>query len=432
MEKKLKIVWICHFSNEMVRKYLPLDNRKLYNFVRKLLGMSIKDRGYGDIASWNTTLFEYFKQRDDVELTVISAHGGLKKNVVNFFEEGIHYYFVKCDYATFLKHLIKSPVLWHKLNPMRPIIRKIVHKVNPDIVALIGAENAYISGTVLGLEKEYPCIFKAQTIYNNPNRGKVGTVDPHNAYVEKLIFNALPYASVSTKMHYEMYRSFRKDSYNFQWRFGTTFFPVKKVEKKEFDFVNFANAMTPAKGYSDAIKALAVVKRTHTDVNLNLVGSSTPANEKLYHDLVRELGVEDNVVFTPSFPLQREVFQHIQKARFALLPYKLDYISSTTWQSMYYEMPIICYKTMGTPTINKNKECILIAEMDNIESLAEKMLILMENPAKAEELRKNAKELVDSKNDGKKISDEIVRNFRAIVEHYNNGTLIPEEYLLTF
>ena len=432
MEKKLKIVWICHFSNEMVRKHLPLDNRKLYNIVRRILGMPIKGCGYTDIASWNTTLFDYFKQRNDVDLTVISAHGGLKKNVVDFSEEGIHYFFVKCDYATLLKRVIRIPSLWHRLNPMRPIVRNIVHKVNPDIVALMGAENAYISGTILGLEKEYPCIFKAQTIYNNPNRGKVGVVDPHNAYVEKLIFDALPSASVSTKMPYEMYRKYRKDSYNFQWKFCTTFTPIEKVKTKEYDFVNFANLMIPAKGYPDAIMALAIVKKTHPNVKLNLVGSPTPQDEKLYHDLVAEFDLKENVVFTPSFELQKDVFQHIQKARFALLPYKLDYISSTTWQAMYYEMPVVCYKTMGTPTINADKECILIAEMENVESLAEKMLVLLENPDKADELRKNAKQLVDNRNDGIKITNEIVRNFRAIVNNYNNGTPIPEEYLLTF
>ena len=148
--------------------------------------------------------------------------------------------------------------------------------------------------------------------------------------------------------------------------------------------------------------------------------------------MVTDFGLQDNVTFTPSFELQKDVFQHIQKARFALLPYKLDYISSTTWQAMYYKMPVICYKTMGTPTINKDKECILIADMENVESLAEKMLVLLDNHVKADELRKNAKQLVDAKNDGKKISDEIVRNFRAIVDHYNNGTPIPKEYLLTF
>lgn len=430
MEKKLRIAWICAFSNEQVRKHLPLSNRKWINRGLKLLGKQTKPHNYVDVASWNTNLFNYFKQRDDVELYVISSHSGLKKMHVDFIEEGIHYHFVKSDYSTLMKRIVKSPSLWHKMNPMRPIVRKIVHHINPDIVALMGAENAFISGTILGLEKEYPCIFKAQTIYNNPDRPRLGVVDPHNAYVEKLIFDALPYASVSTKMHYQLYRQFRKDSYNFQWQFGTIFSPVEKVEKKEYDFVNFALHMVPSKGFVDAIKATALVKQKYPEVKLNLVGSPSPEHDQLYRGLVSELGLENNVIFTPTFPIQKDLFQHLQKSRFALLPYKIDYIASTTWQAMHYEMPVVCYKTMGTPTINENKECVLIAEMENIESLTQQMLVLLDNPDKANELRKNAKELVDSKNDGKKISDEIVRNFRAIVEHYNNGTPIPEEYLL--
>ena len=140
--------------------------------------------------------------------------------------------------------------------------------------------------------------------------------------------------------------------------------------------------------------------------------------------------LQDNVTFTPSFEKQRDLFQHLMKSRFAVLPYKMDYISSTTWQAMNYELPVVCYKTLGTPTVNTEKECILIADMDNVQMLAEKMSILLDNPEKAEELRHNAKELVDSKNDGKIISDEIIRNFRAIVEHFNNGTPIPKELIL--
>ena len=167
-------------------------------------------------------------------------------------------------------------------------------------------------------------------------------------------------------------------------------------------------------------------------MKLKLVGDKSTGFYRQCLRLVEELGLEDNVIFTPSFELQKEVFQHIQRARFALLPYKLDFISSTTWQSMYYEMPVICYRTMGTPTINKDKECILIADMNNIEMLAEKMNCLLDDPIKAEELRRNAKETVDAMNDGKKIADEIVRNFRAIVDNYKNGTAIPKEYLLDF
>lgn len=429
MEKKLKVVLICHFSNALIREHLPLDNRKLYTLVRRLLGLRQRGVYYKDVADWNTNFIDNFKIREDVELTVISAHPGLKKNVVSFSLEGVNYYFVRSDYATFLKHIINNPKIWLALNPMIPIVHKIVYNVNPDIVALMGAENAHISSTILGLEKDYPCIFKAQTIYNNPNRKNINI---HNAYVERLVFNTLQYASVSTKMHYELYRNFCKNSFNFDWRFGRTFYPIEKVEEKEYDFVNFAMQMSISKGYIDSIKALAIVKKCHPDVKLNLIGASTSEFDMLCKNLVLELGLERNVFFTQSFVLQKDLFQHLQKSRFALLPYKLDYISSTTWQAMHYELPVICYKTMGTPTLNNDKECILIAEMDNIESLAKQMLILLENPIKADELKKNAKELVDMNNDEKNISDEIVRNFRAIVNHFNSGMPIPEDYLLNF
>lgn len=429
MDKKLRVVLVCAFSNSMVRSHLPLDNRKLYNFARRCLGMKPSKGGYGDVASWNTNFINNFKTRDDVELTVISAHSGMKRGVVHFEEEGVSYYFVRNDRATLLKRLIKSPSLWHKLNPMRPVVRKIVRKVNPDVVALMGAENAFISGTVLGLEKEYPVIFKAQTIYNNPNRGKHGVVDAKNAYVERLLFDALDYASVTTNMHYKMYRDFRKDSFNFRWKFGTTFCPVTEVIEKEYDFVNFANSMIPAKGFTDAIEAMGIVVRTHPEAKLNLIGSPTADNKKLYDEIIKKHHIEKNVVFTPFFEKQTDMFQHLQKSRFAVFPYKLDYISSTTNQAMHYEMPVVVYRTEGTPTLNKEKECVLIADMENVQQLADKMILLLEHPEKADELRRNAKALVDYQNDGKRISDEIMAVFRAIDAHFHQGTPIPDELI---
>ena len=432
MKNKLKVILICQFSNSEVRAHLPLGKRKIYSFIKKILGHGRGSYKYVDIASWNTNFINNLKFRDDVELTIVSSHTGMNKSQVHFEIDGVNYFFVNCDHAIMLKHIITNPKWWIKFNPMIPIVHGIVRKVEPDIVALMGAENPHYSSTILGLEKDYPCIFKAQTIYNNPDRLKYDNFNKINAYVEKQVFKRLPYASVSTRMHYLLYRKYRKDSYNFQWKFGMTFYPVDKTERKEFDFVNFAASVSEAKGYGDAIKALSIVKKTHPYVKLNLVGDQSTGFYRQCLRLVEELGLEDNVIFTPSFELQKEVFQHIQRARFALLPYKLDFISSTTWQSMYYEMPVICYRTMGPPTINKDKECILIADMNNIEMLAEKMNCLLDDPIKAEELRRNAKETVDAMNDGKKIADEIVRNFRAIVDNYKNGTAIPKEYLLDF
>lgn len=429
MAEKLKVALICHFSNSMVRENLPLDNRKVYNFIRRCLGMEAKRGGYSDIAAWNTNFIDNMKVRDDVELAVISAHGGLKKSVVHFEAEGVKYHFVRCDSATLLKRIIKSPALWHKLNPMRSTVRRIIRKVNPDIIALMGAENAYYSGTVLGLEKEYPIIMKAQTIYNNPDREKYGVVDMKNAYVEKLIFKALNYVSVSSKMHYPLYRTYNKTAYNFYWNFGTTFHDVISIQNKEFDFVNFANNMIPSKGFSDILQAMAIVVKSHPEAKLNLIGTANVENKTIYDKIIAENHLENNVIITPFFEKQSDMFQHLQKSRFAVLPYKLDYISSTTYQAMYYEMPVVVYKTAGTPTLNKEKECVLIADMENIEQLAAKMLQLLEDKETVLELKKNAKEFIVVRNDGKRISDVVMNNFRAIVMHFRHGVPIPKELI---
>ncbi|EOA47986.1 hypothetical protein HMPREF1532_04048 [Bacteroides salyersiae WAL 10018 = DSM 18765 = JCM 12988] len=397
--------------------------------MRHFLGMKTKSGVYRDIAAWDTNFIDNMKMRDDVELTVISAHGGLKKSVVHFEAEGIKYYFVRCDRATLLKHLIKSPSIWHALNPMRPTIRQIVRKIHPDIVALMGAENAYYSGTVLGLEKEYPVIMKAQTIYNNPDREKYGVVDVKNAYVERLIFETLDYVSVTTKMYYQLYREYNKTAYNFYWSFGTTFHEVIPIQDKEFDFVNFANSMIPAKGFTDVLQAMVIVVKSHPKAKLNLIGTPNIEDKIIYDKIIADNYLENNVIVTPFFENQNDMFQHLQKSRFAVLPYKLDYIASTTFQAMYYEMPVVVYKTAGTPTLNEEKECVLIADMENVKQLAEKMLLLLDDEKKASELCKNAKELIDFRNDGKRISDVVMNNFRAIVAHFRYGTPIPKELI---
>ena len=64
--KKMKVAMICHFSNAEVRSHLPLGNRKLYSFLRKLMRMPGKGQGYGDIAPWDTYIIESVKKRYNV------------------------------------------------------------------------------------------------------------------------------------------------------------------------------------------------------------------------------------------------------------------------------------------------------------------------------------------------------------------------------
>lgn len=424
---KLKVALVCSFSNTKIREHLPLGRRKLYTLGRRILGLPTKAMGYGDVASWDTYMIELLRKRADIDLSVISAHSGLRRRVTSFELEGVHYHFVRIEGATFLKHLISSPLLWHRLNPVRPVVRKLVRLTEPDIIALIGAENAHISGTVLGI-KGIPLIVKCQTIYNNPDRCKSGPVDAKNAYVERLIFKDLQYVAVGTGMHGRLFRQFNTKAYNFKWPLGNILPEVKPLGK-EYDFVNYAMAMIPKKGYPDAIKALAIVKEHFPKVRLNLVGGGSKEDLDALQNLVSELNLESNVVFTPFFDRQEDLFQHLQKSRFAVLPCKMDSVSSTIRQAMHYELPVVCYRTEGTPLLNQNEECVLIAENGDIEDLAAKMLQLLSGGDKVEKLRRNAKEYSRRWSDDEANLRQMVNNFYAVVDNYRNGTPIPEHLL---
>jgi glycosyltransferase involved in cell wall biosynthesis len=428
--EKIRVAMVCHFSNAEVRSHLPLDNRKVYTFLRRILRMPTKSKGYGDIASWDASTIEFFKKRDDIEVHVISAHSGMKKRVVSYEGEGVHYSFVRCDRATMLKRLVPSDSLWRKMNPMVKDVHRLINKIKPDLVLLMGTENAYYSSTVLGLI-DYPVYTLCQTIYNNPERGIYGHVGSKNATTEMEIFKEHKYFGVYCKKHYDLLKAIAPDRYIFKFGFpskGKLLEPI--VCEKEFDFVNFAMGMSAKKGFTDAIEAIAIVKNTYPRVKLNLVGGGSVEQKAELAKMAEQLEVKENVIFTPFFEKKSDLFLHIQKSRFALLPCKMDYISGTMNQAMQLGLPIVVYKTTGTPSFNREKECALIAEHCNVEDLAAQMLVLMNEPKKAEILSKNAREFQEKRAEYKRGNgSRLVANFHAIIDNYRHGTPIPQELL---
>jgi glycosyltransferase involved in cell wall biosynthesis len=307
-----------------------------------------------------------------------------------------------------------------------------VKEIHPDLVLLVGAENAYYSSAVLTI-KGYPIYVLCQNIINNPEYVTAGTQDKINASTELEIIRQSRYMGVYSKKHYDLLRDAGYDKFVFDFNWPTLkqqqYKPVPS-DKKDYDFVNFALHMSEEKGYHDSIKALSIVKQHHPNVKLCLVdgGPDTVRNE--LKQLIAKLDLDDNVSFIPFFAERKDLFQFLQTVRFAILPCKIDHISGTQLQSMIFGLPVVCYKTTGTPLLNKEKECVLIAEKDNISELAEKMLVLMNDEEKANSLRNNSLEYMKERRlRSLGNMQRLVDNFNAILANYRQGTPIPEEQL---
>ncbi len=428
--KKIRVAMICCFSNKCVRDNLPLLDGRLFAFTHRLFDRSSVRRIYGDIAPWNTATIDFFKSREDVELHVIGEHAGLKRRVVSYCKDGVHYNFVNGDLTGLLRRFVKNDDLWRKLSPLTRDVHRLLRRINPDIVLLMGLENAGYSSSVLGI-KDYPVYGLCQTIYNNPERATFGAVDSKNASTELKILKEHHYFGAYCKKHYKLLRDLAPNAIIF--KFG---FPSKgellqiTSSEKVYDFVNFAKSMSAAKGFTDAIKALALVKKKYPKVSLNLVGGYNDSQKNVLVELANSLGVGENVVFTPFFEKQSDLFLHIQKSHFAVLPCKLDNISGTMIQAMQLSLPMVVYKTTGAPALNREKQCALIAEKENVEELAQHMLSLMENPELVESLKKNARDYQEKKVEATSHNGErLIENFKAIIANYHKGTPIPQDLL---
>lgn len=421
---------ICHLSNPEIRSHLKLDSGRLFSFLKKMLGDSSAKMNYLDYAPWNKLIINDFKQRGDLDFYIVASHSGMVKRKQCYVEDGIHYTFISYKVAGFIKRLVGYNKVWKRVNPFSKRVKRVIDKINPDIVVLMGTENPYYSCTVLGIEN-FPVYVLCQTVYNNPSRKDYGMWDNEASETEMSIFGEHRYFGVYCKMHYDLVRLYNPQSIIFKFGYPSTAKLLEPTEtKKEYDFVNFAVMMDSRKGFPDSIRALSIVKNKYPNVRLNLIGTCSDEKKQELNKLIEELGLSNNVVFTPFFENQNDLFLHIQKSRFAVLPCKMDNTAGTMLQSMQLGLPIVVYETSGTPSFNREKQCALIAQNGDVGDLAAKMLMLMDDPELSETLRVNAREYQENRAEYNSHNGErLVANFKAIVANYREGTPVPMEQL---
>lgn len=430
--EKIKVVWLCHFSNVQTRKRMQLsNNRFLYTFIKKLLGKETRNKEYKDIAPWISIMIEEFEKMDDVELHVISPQVGLKGFTSEFEINGVQYHFYNPDISLLLSSMIKNVKLWLKLQPGSKIVNRFLKKIRPDIVNLIGAENYYHSCVVLDIDKKIPVLVTCQTIYANPERLKY---DPEaakrkNWAIELLIQKDKKYFACGGRMHRDLLLNNNPDAVVFNG-----YLPSRMPERieeptKEYDFVCFAAGHGGNKGTEDAIEAIALVKTFKPEVKLNIVGKCSPDVRITLNNQIKKLDVSDNVIFHGYFPEHVDMFRQVMKSRFALLPVKMDIISSTTREAMFLGLPVVTYKTSGTPLLNREKECVLLADIGDIHKLAENMISLLKSDTLAEQLSKNAQEYIDNNFNNAREAQKLKSIYQAIIRHHTLGSIIPDDLL---
>ena len=366
---KIRILWFCIFYNSEIQSLLPLW------------------KNISELASWIPNSLRGFEDRQDIEMHVIAPHHYLKR--ITYFQlRNINYYFIPIGIPVFHKtwpRCFQYDVLTN-FHSFRNQAQKLVKKIDPDLINLIGAENCIYSTAILDFKEQYPILITIQGFISQMKASiKLTTMEKKRIEIEELILKSFKYFGG------EQDSSNYISIYNQNHIFYKLYFPVNEelalntIEiSEEIDCIYFGG-LTKNKGAEDFIKVISEVKRKKPDVKACVVGGG---NVKPLLSMAKKLKCFENIKFTGFIETQKELFERVKTAKVFLAPPYFERLSSTIREAMFLKVPIVAYSTGGIPYINEFDEIIYLVRTGDYKGMARRAIVLLEN----ETLRKNVAE----------------------------------------
>jgi len=400
VQKKLKVALICHFRNKEIDQELNL--RKTRN----------------EMAPWITGLIKLFQNKKEIELHVISPYDYLGKQV-SFEKNGIHYHFYNCGIPIYGRHWPRFFIFdyWTNFIFNKRKVRKIVKEIQPDIIHLYGAENAYYSSTIFQFKNEYPVIVTIQGFISRATEKKHYQTIKRIKTEEKIIKEFRHFGCNTNKIG-QYIKKYNPGAILYWHRFPVSVEVTPHPAKKRYDFVFFAR-VTKDKGVEDLLEALALIKKEKGDVTLIVIGDGSIGYLGYLKKKCEDYDISNNVSWA-GFLMQRNAQRLVSASRISVLPTYNDQIPGTIIESMFLKTPVIAYGVGGIPEINIKGEVIRIVEKKNIEKLAKEMLSLLKSKEQRKSMAEAAYKRVSEMFDNSQVYPDLLKAYRSVISNQPN------------
>lgn len=162
-------------------------------------------------------------------------------------------------------------------------------------------------------------------------------------------------------------------------------FNLKKEKAKSFGVIA---RLSPEKNQDLLIRVLKIIVKSKPYAQLVLIGKGP--EEARYRSLVQELDLTDNVQFIPSF---NEITEIIDKIDIFVLISDVEGMPLTLIEALYYGKPIIVNDVGSTSELVINDFNGFLINKDDLESIANKVLLIMDDLSTFQEFSINSRKL---------------------------------------
>lgn len=142
----------------------------------------------------------------------------------------------------------------------------------------------------------------------------------------------------------------------------------------------FLSNMIEAKGVVDLLKACAMLSQKGISYKCNFVGKWSDVTEERFNNLLKELGLNDNVRYLGA-KYGNDKISVLKNANSLVFPtfYKGETFGLVLLEAMEYEMPCISTCVGGIPSVVNDGDTGLLVQSKDTKALADKMLWLIEH-----------------------------------------------------
>ena len=182
----------------------------------------------------------------------------------------------------------------------------------------------------------------------------------------------------------------------------------KIVAKKKFGLqskkvIMFFGMIKEEKGLDILIKSFHEVRKKNKDVVLFIAGKNYKTDNKKYTKIINQLGLKNSCVIHNKYIPENELCDYYGCADVIVLPYKLIFQSGVLMMSSSFNVPIIVSDLEPFLDIIDDQKSGLVFKVNDVKSLAEKLIFSINSSEKMNSYAKNNFEKIKNQYDWTKI-----------------------------
>lgn len=329
---------------------------------------------------------------------------GIDLHIITFTNEIDYYKSVELNNINF--HFLPTEIY-----PKRVVTRftkdvsnakKILSKLNPDVVHAHGTEDAY---ALSGLAYTSNCIVSIQGIMIECLKARGFQFDLTNIFwyltsiTEKIAICKGKFFITRTNFDKSFVMAHQANARISEiWEMIRPEFFSADKSRKSTNVLFFVGSLSNFKGVRDLLNAFSLLKNEFSDLALKIVGSGNRKNTIKYQNLVRELSIDESIEWL-GFLNASQIAKLYANGGIFVAPSWMENSSNSVCEAMLAGIPVVATDVGGLKTIINSKSTGILVPPKNPHALAEGIAILLKNENLRQTIANNAQKVARKRHD---------------------------------